>query len=68
MNKVQQRHYDKINKFLEQLETKFQDKKKTTIISLQKQLAEERNLYKAELSKLASQKMTEYLELKDNKQ
>lgn len=50
------------------LEVKFQDKKKPTIESLQKQLAEERVLYKAELSKLASQKMTEYLQLKDNKQ
>lgn len=50
------------------LEVKFQDKKKPTIESLQKQLTEERTLYKAELSKLASQKMTEYLQLKDNKQ
>ena len=49
------------------MEVKFQDKKKPTIESLQKQLAEERALYKAELSKLASQKMTEYLELKDKK-
>lgn len=49
------------------LEIKFQDKKKPTIESIQKQLTEERDLYKAELSKLASQKMTEYLELKDNK-
>lgn len=51
----------------QKLELKFQDKKKPTIESLQKKLIEERAIHKTELSKLASQKMTEYLELKDNK-
>lgn len=49
------------------LEMKFQDKKRPTVESLHKKLLEERALYKSELSKLASQKMTEYLELKDRK-
>lgn len=49
------------------LEMKFQDKKRPTVESLNKKLLEERALYKSELSKLASQKMTEYLELKDRK-
>lgn len=54
---------DRCNK---KLELKFQNKKKPTIESLQKQLIEEKMTYKAELAKLASQKMTEYLNLKDN--
>lgn len=62
---------NKINEAIQRcnkkLEAKFQDKKKPTIESLQKQLTEERVLHKAEISKLASQKMTEYLELKDKK-
>lgn len=45
--------------------SKFPINNKVTIESLHKKLIEEKNKYKEELSKLASQKMTEYLQLKD---
>ena len=44
---------------------KFPNNNKVTIESLQKKLIEEKYKHKEELSKLASQKMTEYLQLKD---
>lgn len=44
---------------------KFPNNNKVTIESLQKKLIEEKYKYKEELSKLASQKMTKYLQLKD---
>ncbi len=47
---------------------KFPNNNKVTIEILQKKLIEEKHKYKEELSKLASQKMTEYLQLKDKKQ
>lgn len=47
---------------------KFPNNNKVTIESLQKKLIEEKHKHKEELSKLASQKMTEYLQLKDKKQ
>lgn len=56
-----------INRCNKKLDVKFQDKKKPTIESLQKRLVEERALHKAEISKLASQKMSEYLQLMDIK-
>ncbi len=58
---------DVIDRCNQKLEIKFQTNKKPTIESLQKKLSEERAVHKAELAKLASQKMTEYLELKDKK-
>lgn len=64
---VENKINEAIQRCNQKLEIKFQDKKKPTIESLQKQLAEERALHKAELAKLASQKMTEYLELKNKK-
>lgn len=64
---VENKINEAIQKCNKKLELKFQDKKKPTIDGLQRQLAEERALHKAELAKLASQKMTEYLELKDKK-
>lgn len=48
----------------EVFDKKFPNSNKITIESLQKKLSEERQTYKAELSKLASQKMTDYLQLK----
>ena len=56
-----------INRCNKKLDVKFQDKKKPTIVSLQKRLVEEKALHKAEISKLASQKMSEYLQLMDIK-
>jgi hypothetical protein len=44
---------------------KFPNNNKVTIESLQKKLVEEKYKHKEEISKLASQKMTEYLQLKD---
>lgn len=64
---VESKIKDVVNRCNQKIEIKFQNKKKPTIESLQKQLTEERALHKAEISKLASQKMTEYLELKDEK-
>lgn len=52
-----------INECNKNLEAKFTGSKKPTIESLQKQLIEERALFKAELSKIASQKMTQYIEI-----
>lgn len=46
------------------LDKKFPNSNKITVESLQKKLREERQIHKAELSKLASQKMTDYLQLK----
>ncbi len=61
-----------INNSLKRCEKIFTDKfpnnNKITIENLQKKLIEEKHKYKEELSKLASQKMTEYLQLKDKKQ
>lgn len=48
----------------EVFDKKFPNSNKVTVESLQKKLSEERKIHKAELSKLASQKMTEYLQLK----
>lgn len=53
-----------LNRCKEVFDTKFPNSNKVTIESLQKKLIEERQIHKAELSKLASQKMTEYLQLK----
>lgn len=44
---------------------KFPNSNKITIESLQKKIIEERKQHKEEISKLASQKMTEYLQLKE---
>lgn len=52
---------DAINECNRSLESKFTGTKKPTIESLQKQLTEERSLFKSELAKIASQKMTEYI-------
>lgn len=56
-----------INECNKSLEDKFTGSKKPTIESLQKQLIEERAIYKAELSKISSQKMTEYISLTTTK-
>lgn len=48
----------------ELFDKKFPNSNKVTVESLQKKLSEERQIHKAELSKLASQKMTDYLQLK----
>ena len=54
-----------LNRCREIFEKKFPNSNKVTIKSLQKKLTEERQRHKEELSKLASQKMTEYLQLKN---